>query len=71
MLHCQWNCRWLLLQKYKIIDVSLQDQVNIKWSAYSNTCYVAYLHELTDFLFLHPCDEAAGPQKSGILLFAT
>jgi hypothetical protein len=36
---------------------------------YSNAFYVAYLHELT-LGFLRPCDEAAGPQKSGILLFA-
>jgi hypothetical protein len=30
---------------------------------------VAYLHKLNDFLFLRPCDEAACPQKSGILPF--
>jgi hypothetical protein len=41
--------------------MSLHDQVNVKLSMYSYTCYVAYLHELTDILFLHPCDEAAGP----------
>jgi hypothetical protein len=48
----------------------IHNQVNVKWNTYSNTYYVAYLHELTDILFLYQCDEAAGPQKSSILLFA-
>ncbi len=61
---------WLLLRKYTIIDMSLYYQVNVTQSAYSKTCYVAYINELTGFLSLRPCDEAAGPQQSAILLSA-
>jgi hypothetical protein len=56
MLHCHRNYRCLFFAE---VHMSLQDQVNVKQSGYSNTCCVAYL-----------CDEAAGHQKSGILLLA-
>jgi hypothetical protein len=48
----------------------LHYQVNVKWSMYSDNCFVAYLYELNDILFLHPYDEVAGPQKNGLLLLA-
>jgi hypothetical protein len=68
MLHRHKNCRCLLLQKYTIIDLSLHNKVNVKQIMYSNSSYVAYLHELT-FRFLRQSYEAAGPEKNGILLF--
>jgi hypothetical protein len=37
----------VVTEVYTIIDMSLRNQVNVKPSTYSNSCYVAYLHKLT------------------------
>ena len=44
---------FVITEVYTIIDISLHNQVNVKRSRYSNSCYVAYLQELTFCFNVH------------------
>jgi hypothetical protein len=66
-LHC-WVTGGYYRSVYTIIDMSLQYPFNVRWSTDYNLPFS--LSPQIVFPFLQPCDEAAGPLKSGLLLFS-